>query len=251
MRRMATLLLILFTVSASAQVSGYLGKRFLITGSAAGMLDVGRTLGIDQDNGLFNWQAEGNLQFVRSSTKAIGLHYRFQKSQHDYRSEEVIDFFGVGGTQFDPGSFKYALRPFNEGLATTTMHHMGFGWVFYSKGYVAPAGAYTEAEVGATYFSTQFDVGSSRVAVPDPSTGIAPYFSINRMKNHIVLDALVMTYGFSVTINPLGIYSATTLNSFQNIDYFADPNLLYHHGIERVAETGFFMFRLGFGLLPF
>ena len=54
----AVLLTVSYTVS-QAQLSGYMGKQFLIYGSASAMADVGRVLNLDPDNAYVNWQIEG------------------------------------------------------------------------------------------------------------------------------------------------------------------------------------------------
>ncbi|MCB0736783.1 MAG: hypothetical protein KDC92_04660 [Bacteroidetes bacterium] len=234
---------------ANAQVSGYLGKRFLFELDFAAMPDLGNYIANDTSNQLINTQFGFSGQFVRAKKAALGVHYRFQQSTHDLRLHWNNSF--INNAFEDLKLYNYKLESAPSNMAITNMHHIGFGFLSYDDGFVAPAGNYTEAEFGVIAFSTYFwnETDGTIWSDGNEGKGIAPYFRVNRMRNHIMLDALVLSFGWSATFNPLGIYSAYHLSRTSKPSFYADTNILYHHGLERTMETGYFMFKIGLGLL--
>lgn len=255
MKRLFTTAFVLvswFTVSV-AQPSGYMGKRMLIEVEMGGMPDFGRTVGIDEDNPWVNWQAGGSLQWVTSNSKAIALHYRYQQTQHDMRISEAQDAVRTTFlTEIEKADYTYALVSAPSSLGFTTMHHIGFGWINYSPGYVAPAGHYTEFEIGAIVYDTKFYIPEiGLLDINDPAVGVAPYFALNQMKQHIVLDRFVLKFGYSILFNPLGMNAAVAIYQDMDETIYTDDRLLHTVGLERTFESTAFMFRAGLGLLAF
>lgn len=241
-----------FSISL-AQPSGYLGKRMLFEIEMGGLPDFGRSLGVDEDNPWVNWQAGGSLQWVTSNSKAIALHYRYQQTQHDLRMDQARSLAQRAGlTSIEQTDYTFTLVSAPSSLGFTTMHHIGFGWLNYSPGYVAPAGHYTEFELGVIVYDTKFYIPEiGLLDINNPATGVAPYFGLNQMKQHIVLDRFVLKFGYSILFNPLGIGAALAVYQDTNEAIYSDDRLLHTMGLERTFESTTFMFRAGLGLLAF
>lgn len=230
-----------------------MGRRALLFAEGGGMVDIGRTLNLFSDNPNVNdnnlWigQYGAGLQYVRSTHKAYALHYRFQMATHDVR---VLDDNSLMGTNPDSSAFQIVLGN-DQATALTQMQHFSFGWVWYDKGYVAPAGTFTELEIGGVFYQSRFIQNVGETIENKSSWGIAPILGINRMRQHILLNRFVLQYGFQLNLNVLGMYNAIMLSGYQNNDMFQDDVILRNHAVERTFETSSLLFKLGFGFLAF
>lgn len=263
-----TLVLVILFANSFAQVSGYIGKRAVVSYSnyfMFGFRGPGANYGSAKDefSPTLNNTHCLNFEYAQKQRVNICATIQYLKTGIAYDRGQEIGIFA--SDYVDP--YCYPGRTRYKGKFQTpaqlTSLNFGLGYKLFHKGYIAPLGGYQKVEFIFLFETVKFDNKNFYIEspvnwnYPDVLVNVGPeqykyrnvVLAYTLGKSRILFNRLVLDYGVRCGITPAGIIP------FVFSDYADTKSTMERHfraeANRRIFRHQLFNFHLGIGFLTF
>lgn len=262
-------LFVLISLISNGQVSGYLGKRFVVGYSNYFMLGLkGPGANSAAPKHLFsstiNYTHCLNFEYAIKQRNNVCLSLQYFKTGIAYDKGKAGFFVSENGTGEHCYPDEVAYRG-NFGFPVQlSSFNFGLGYKMFKKGFIAPVGKYQKFEFLLLFEKVKYDYKNFSMADPDnfnspdiPLTayGLGEYnyrnvtLTYTMGKQRILFDCIVLDYGLRAGFTPAGVGAVIFDDLIANVDTIEG-----HYKKEsrkRVFRHQLINFHLGIGFLAF
>lgn len=226
MKYRAFFLFLCISVSASSQVSGYLGKRLMIGYSnylAPALYGPGANADASSGTIGLNTTHCANLDFVIKTRTVLCLS--LQKSNTGVVPSNLTEEIYDGFNTYNFVTYYYSPKPYKPMQLSST--NIALGFKFFQSGTIAPVGKYKKLELlfmmnKLTYSNTAFqyyDTYNSSAGLTSKKIGKGVYtyktlaIAYTMGRSRVLFDRVVLDYGLRIGVVPEPIITFV-LNDF-------------------------------------